>query len=298
MNVLTIEALGANGLTHVIDLARRDPQALGSPLKGCGVALIFEKPSNRTRQSMEMAVVQLGGHPIYTRGEEIGFDVRESVEDVARVMAGYHAVLCARVFDHHVLERMEASVATPIVNLLSDTHHPLQAVADVLTMSDEFGELAGRTISWVGDYTNVARSLLQACALLGMHVRLGCPYGFDASDEELSSLLNLGAASVEQYRDVVLAVEGADAIHTDTWVSMGQESEMEARKEIFSGFQVNANTMAHASRHAIFMHCLPAHRGWEVSDDVIDGPQSRVISQAHHRLSSARGVLAHVMGVK
>jgi ornithine carbamoyltransferase len=298
VNVLTIDSLGGDGLSRVIELARREPSTLGAPLAGRGAALIFEKPSNRTRQSMEMAVVQLGGHPVYTRGEEIGLDVREPVEDVARVMAGYHAVLCARVFDHRVLDRMAAVTATPIVNLLSDTDHPLQAIADVLTMADEFGDLSGRTVSWIGDYTNVARSLLQACSLLKMHVRLGCPAGFDATDDELTRLVGMGAASVEQYRDVMLAVEGADAVHTDTWVSMGQESEIESRKEIFGEFQVTVDTMKRAAPDAIFMHCLPAHRGWEVAEAVIDGDQSRIIPQAHHRLSSARGVLAYVMGVE
>jgi ornithine carbamoyltransferase len=247
---------------------------------------------------MEMAVVQLGGHPIYTRGEEIGFDVRESVEDVARVMAGYHAVLCARVFDHRILDRMVAVAGIPIVNMLSDTDHPLQAIADVLTMEDEFGSLSGRTVSWIGDYTNVARSLLQAASLLGMHIRLGCPEGFDATDAELAHLMKLGAASVEQYRDVALAVEGSDAVHTDTWVSMGQESESDSRRETFARYQVTQEVLAHAANGAIFMHCLPAHRGWEVAADVIDGPQSRVIVQAHHRLSAARGVLSLVMGVQ
>jgi ornithine carbamoyltransferase len=247
---------------------------------------------------MEMAVVQLGGHPVYTRGEEIGFDVRESVEDVARVMAGYHAVLCARVFDHRLLDRMVAVAGIPVVNMLSDTDHPLQAIADVLTMEDEFGSLSGRTVSWIGDYTNVARSLLQAASLLGMHIRLGCPEGFDATDAELARLVMLGAASVEQYRDVALAVEGSDAVHTDTWVSMGQESESESRRETFARYQVTHEVLANAASGAIFMHCLPAHRGWEVTADVIDGPQSRVIAQAHHRLSAARGVLSLVMGVQ
>jgi ornithine carbamoyltransferase len=298
VNFLTIADLGPSGLRHVVSLSRRNPKTLGLPLLGRGAALIFEKPSNRTRQSMEMAVVQLGGHPVYTRGEEVGLDVRETVEDVARVMAGYHAVLCARVFDHTTLSRMAAVCSSPIVNMLSDSDHPLQAVADVLTMIDEFGDLAGRTVSWVGDYTNVARSLMQASALMGMHVRLACPEGFDASDEELSSLVGLGAASVEQYREVLLAVQGAHAVHTDTWVSMGQEAEMEERKEIFAGFQVTSAVMAEAEPGAVFMHCLPAHRGWEVSDEVIDGPQSRVIPQAHHRLSSARGALAYAMEVQ
>ena len=160
---------------------------------GLGVALIFEKPSNRTRQSMEMAVVQLGGHPVYTRGEEVGFDVREPVEDIARIMEGYHALIAARVFDHTVVERLAAAASVPVVNMLSDRSHPLQGLADVLTMQQCLGDLAGRTVAYVGDYNNVARSLAEASAMLGMHVRLGCPTGFDADAAELERILLLGA---------------------------------------------------------------------------------------------------------
>ncbi|NCZ56527.1 MAG: ornithine carbamoyltransferase, partial [Acidimicrobiia bacterium] len=170
----------------VLALAKQRPEALGWPLADYGVAMIFEKPSNRTRQSMEMAVVQLGGHPVFTRGEEVGFDVRESVEDITQILAGYHAILAARVLDHAVLERMAATDSVPVVNMLSDYSHPLQSLADVLTMREEFGSLKGRTVAWVGDYNNVARSLSEACALEGAHVRLGCPLGYGASDDELS----------------------------------------------------------------------------------------------------------------
>ena len=297
-NFLHAYDLSASELGRVLALAQAPVASLGRPLDGKGVALIFEKPSNRTRHSMEMAVVQLGGHPVYTRGEEVGMDVRESVEDITNVMSGYHALLCARVFDHSVLHRMAAVSTVPVVNMLSDFAHPLQAVADVLTMQQFLGDLAGKTVTYVGDFNNVARSLCEASALLGMHIRLGCPEGYDAKDNELLGFTELGAASVEQYRDIAIAVQGAHAVHTDTWTSMGQESESAEREAIFVGFEVTNEIMSLADTNAIFMHCLPAHRGQEVSPSVIDGPQSKIYQQAHNRMHAARGVLAYLMGAQ
>ena len=297
-NFLHVYDLSATELHRVLALAQAPVATLGSPLEGEGVALIFEKPSNRTRHSMEMAVVQLGGHPVYTRGEEVGMDVRESVEDITNVMSGYHAMLCARVFDHSVLHRMAAVSSVPVVNMLSDFAHPLQAVADVLTMQQNIGELAGKTVTYVGDFNNVARSLCEATALLGMHIRLGCPEGYDANDNELLGFTELGAASVEQYRDIAIAVTGAHAVHTDTWTSMGQESESAEREAVFTGFEVTNEIMSLADSNAIFMHCLPAHRGQEVAPSVIDGPQSKIYQQAHNRMHAARGVLAFLMGAQ
>ena len=297
-NFLHIYDLSATELRSVLALAQAPSVKLGRPLDGKGAALIFEKPSNRTRHSMEMAVVQLGGHPVYTRGEEVGIDVRESVEDITNVMSGYHAMLCARVFDHSVLHRMAAVSSVPVVNMLSDFAHPLQAVADVLTMEQHLGDLQGKTVTYVGDFNNVARSLCEASAMLGMHIRLGCPEGYDAQDNELLGLTELGAASVEQYRDIAIAVSGAHAVHTDTWTSMGQESESAEREAVFAGFEVTNEIMSLADSNAIFMHCLPAHRGQEVSPSVIDGPQSKIYPQAHNRMHAARGVLAFLMGVK
>jgi len=293
---LTVTDLDAGELAAVLDLATWEELPL--VLQGHGVALIFEKPSNRTRQSMEMAVAQLGGHPVYTRGEEVQFDTREPVEDVTRVMAGYHAVLAARVFDHGVVERMAAVSSVPVVNMLSDFAHPLQALADVLTMQQVHGSLAGRTVAWVGDYNNVARSLAEACVLLGADVSLGCPVGYAAPEVELERLNLVGTGAVRQTHRPAEAVAGAIAVHTDTWTSMGQESEKESRKQAFEGFQVDDALMAAAGPEARFYHCMPAYRGVEVAADVIDGPASRVIEQAHNRLHAARGLLAFLMGVR
>ncbi len=289
---LDVTDLTVDELHRVLALSTDSIESLGRPLQGRGAGLIFEKPSNRTRQSMEMAVFQLGGHPIYTRSEEIGFDTRESVEDITRIMAGYHAVLAARVFDHRVVCRMAAVSAVPVINMLSDHSHPLQALADVLTMVEDFGDLRGRTVAYVGDFSNVARSLAQVCVMLGAHVRFGCPPGYDASEAELFELNSLGAGTISQSSDPLLAVTAAEAVHTDTWTSMGQEVEHAARMEVFGHYQVNDGLMAAAAAGAIFMHCLPAHRGLEVAADVIDGPQSRVYRQGHNRMHAARGLLA------
>lgn len=294
---LDVVDLGIDELHAVIRLAERPVESLGRPLQGQGVALIFEKPSNRTRHSTEMAVVQLGGHPVYTRGEEIGFDVREPVEDVARILSGYHRVLTARVFHHETLVRLQQAATVPVVNLLSDRSHPLQAVADVLAMRTELGDLHDRTVAWVGDSNNVAHSLTQACVMSGAHVRLACPVGFAPSPEQVEAWRACGPGTVTVTHDPFEAVMGAHAVHTDTWVSMGQEAEKMRRIEAFSGFCVTDALMDSAAPDATFYHCLPAYRDVEVAASVIDGPRSRVIPQGHRRLDAARAVLAFVLGV-
>jgi ornithine carbamoyltransferase len=296
--VLDVGDLTIDELQTVLDLAQRPPDSLGHPLAGTGVALIFDKPSNRTRQSMEIAVAQLGGHPVYTRGDEIGFDTRESVEDIARIMDGYHAILAARVFAHSIVERLAAASSVPVVNMLSDWSHPLQALADALTMQQCLGDLSGKTVAYVGDYNNVARSLCEISSMLAMHVRLACPPGFDAPETELERFTLLGAASAVQSTRPAEAVAGAHAVHTDTWVSMGQEDEKQQRVRQFEGYTVDEAMMALAEPDAVFMHCLPAYRGLEVASDVIDGPRSVVVQQAHNRLHAARGALAHLFGVR
>ncbi len=179
-SLLDITDLSPDEVRLVLEIAERPIAELGRPLNGQGAALIFEKPSNRTRHSMEMAVVQLGGHPVYTRGEEVGFDTREPVEDIGKIMEGYHGLIAARVFSHSIVERLAASTSVPVVNMLSDRSHPLQGLADALTMQQSLGELAGLTVAYVGDYNNVARSLAEISAMSGMHIRFGCPTGFDA----------------------------------------------------------------------------------------------------------------------
>jgi ornithine carbamoyltransferase len=281
---LDIDDLDRSQLASVLELcARQSPPPV---LAGRGAALLFEKPSARTRNSTEMAVVQLGGHPITIRGEEIGFDVRETAEDVARTLACYHAVICARVFDHAVLGRMAAAVDVPIVNLLSDRAHPCQAIADLLTLRDHFGRVDGLTVAYVGDFNNVSRSLGLALGLSGATIRLGCPDGYGPSDEDLAALTQAGAAPEVHHRPDD-AVKGADAVYTDVWTSMGQEAEAAARREAFAGWTVTEELLG----DAVLLHCLPAHRGEEVSSGALESPQSLVWQQAANRLDAARGVL-------
>lgn len=298
MNLLNISDLGREGVQRILELSRRPVASLGRPLDGRGAALIFEKPSNRTRHSMEIAVVELGGHPVYTRGEEVGFDTREPVEDIGRILSGYHSLVAARVFSHSVVERLAAVCDVPVVNMLSDHSHPLQGLADALTMSEEFGSLNERIVAWVGDYNNVARSLGEVCSLLGAHLRFAGPAGYRISAEDIARFESLGAGSVSSTDDPIAAVRGAHAVHTDTWVSMGQEAEKVERIKIFGAYTVTSELMSHTASEAVFMHCLPAYRGLEVEAAVIDGSASRVIRQGHNRLHSARGALAYLLGVK
>jgi ornithine carbamoyltransferase len=287
-HLLEIDDLNESDLVAVLDLAQRpDRQPV---LAGQGVALIFEKPSNRTRNATEMAVVALGGHPVSIRGEEIGIGVRESVEDVTRVLAQYHRVLGARVLDHAVLEGMARVDELPVVNLLSDRAHPCQALADLLTLQRHWGQLAGHTLAWVGDGNNVARSVTLACGLAGVDIRLACPPGHQLDAATLDGARARGV-TVTATTDPVEAVTGADAVYTDVWVSMGQEDERRQREDAFSAFQVNDALMGRAAPGAVFLHCLPAHRGLEVSASVIDGPSSVVWEQAGNRMAAAVGLL-------
>ncbi|MBA2496001.1 MAG: ornithine carbamoyltransferase [Acidimicrobiia bacterium] len=288
-HLLEVDDLTAAELADVLRRAEvPDPPPV---LDRRGVALLFAKPSLRTRHSAEMGVVGLGGHPITVRADEVGAGTREAFGDIARVLAGYHAVLGARVHAHTDLEELAAPGALPVVNLLSQAAHPCQALADLLTMRRELGELAGRTVAWVGDANNVARSVGRGAALSGMRIRFACPPGYAPSDIELDHLIGLGAADVQVTHRPHEAVDGADVVHTDVWTSMGDEAEAEARRRAFEGFMVDDSVMAVAAPGAIFMHCLPAHRGEEVAGSVIDGPASRVMGQAHDRLPAFRGLL-------
>jgi ornithine carbamoyltransferase len=283
-DLLQISDLTREDLAEILILSDRGD--LGRPLEGKGVALVFEKPSARTRNSTEMAVVQLGGHPVYIQKDEVGIDTRESAEDVARTLACYHSIIAARVMDHRHLVRMAAATEVPVANLLSDTDHPFQAFADLLTVKQLLGRLEGVRIAYVGDGdNNVCRSLALACALAGAELSIASPEGYGLSDPP---------DSARQLADPAEAVAGADVVYTDVWVSMGQDAEAQTRKRAFARYQVDADLMARAP-DAWFLHCLPAHRGEEVSAEVIDGPRSAVWRQAENRMHSARGALAWML---
>ncbi|MEX2100755.1 MAG: ornithine carbamoyltransferase [Acidimicrobiia bacterium] len=273
---------------------KRDPSAVPRLLEAQGVAILFEKPSARTRMSTEMAVFGLGGHPIYIRPEEVGLGVRESVADVARTMEALCSVIAARVFDHATLEEMASVVEIPVVNLLSDRAHPCQAVADFLTLHELLGDLEGRRLVYVGDGNNVAASLAYAAALSGVELTVASPAGYELDDVTVDRARNLGAV-IELTADPFEAVKGADAVYTDVWTSMGQEAETAIRRAAFAGYQVDGALMDAAGEQAWFLHCLPAHRGEEVTDEVIDGARSAVWQQAGNRMDAARAVLAHLL---
>jgi ornithine carbamoyltransferase len=296
-HLLEVDDLDPVRLRRIIDNAvvwKSEPGAIPPVLAGRGAAALFQKPSARTRISIELAVATLGGHPIYVRDEEVMLDSRESVEDVARTMASMCSVIAARVFDHHILERMVAVVDVPVVNLLSDTAHPCQALADLLTVREHFGDLEGRRIAFVGDGNNVAASLAYAAALSGVELAVASPEGYELDAHVVDRARNLGSA-VELGNDPYDAVRGADVVYTDVWTSMGQEDEREQRLRAFAGWTIDAALMAAASEHAVFMHCLPAHRGEEVAAEVIDGPRSLVWQQAANRMHSARALLVDLL---
>jgi ornithine carbamoyltransferase len=274
---------------------KREPKQVPRVLDGQGAALLFEKPSARTRTSTEMAVVGLGGHPVYIRPEEVGLGVRETVADVARTLAGYCSVIAARVFDHATLEEMARVVDVPVVNLLSDRAHPCQALADFLTLTELLGGLEGRRVVFVGDGNNVAASLAYGAALSGAELTVASPVGYELDEATVERVRNLGGA-LELTVDPYEAVAGADAVYTDVWTSMGQEEESAARRAAFAGYAVDEALMAAAGDQAWFLHCLPAHRGEEVSAGVIDGPRSAVWQQAANRMDAARALLALLCG--
>jgi ornithine carbamoyltransferase len=284
-DLLTIKDLGAEALKEILVLSER--QDLGKPLQGRGVALYFQKPSARTRNSMEMAVVQLGGHPVYIQKDEIGIGTRESVEDVARTLSCFHSIIAARVMDHAILDGFAAAVETPMLNMLSDSDHPLQALADLLTVKQLMGRIAGVKIAYVGDANNVARSLAEGCSLLGAELSIASPEGYGLADPP---------SGVRQVVDPGEAVQGAEIVYTDVWVSMGQDSEAAERRQALGTYQVGAALMS-ACPEAWFLHCLPARRGEEVSEEVIDGPRSAIWRQAENRMHTARGAMAWMMGV-
>jgi ornithine carbamoyltransferase len=272
-HLLSIRDLGRTDIEWILAASEQPHPRL---LQDKGVALYFEKPSARTRNSMELATAQLGGHPVYIQKDELGIGTRESVADVTRTLACYHAIIAARVFDHELLEQMAEVNAAPVLNMLSCTDHPLQALADLLTIKQLLGRLEGAKIAFIGEGNNVSRSLAEACALVGADFVIASPEGY-------------GLEGAPQVADPDEAVEGADIVYSDVWVSMGGE-ESDDRRRAFEPFQVDEALMAR-SPIAWFLHCLPARRGEEVTAPVIDGPRSAVWRQAENRMHTARGAM-------
>ena len=269
------------------------------PLIGQTLALVFEKPSLRTRVAFEAGMTQLGGHPSYLSANDIDMGGRESVPDVARNLSRWVAIIAARVFKHATIETLARYASVPVINALSDREHPCQALADMLTLREHFGHLQGLTLAYVGDGNNVCHSLMLLGVTLGVNVRIGCPPDYRPAPDivELAEqLADRHGATVTITASPQEAVTGADAVYTDVWASMGQEHEAARRRPVFTPYQVNAALMAHAAPHALAMHCLPAHRGEEITADVIDGPQSVVFEQAENRLHVQKALILLLLG--
>jgi ornithine carbamoyltransferase len=298
-DLLSVTDLDARQLELIIETAiamKRD----GSPalLAGQTFAFLFEKPSLRTRVSFEVGINQLGGSSIYLSPTEIGLGVREPIRDIARVLSSYVNALIVRTASQDVLTELADWASIPVVNALSDHEHPFQALADMLTVFETKGHLEGIEVAYVGDGNNVARSLAFACALAGASIRLASPEGYELGEADLGVAQRLAGngAEVELVRDPREAVRGVDVVYTDVWTSMGQEQEAALRREAFAGYQVDKSLVALARSDAIVMHDLPAHRGEEISDDLIESSQSVVFRQAENRLHAQKAALALILG--
>ena len=294
---LTLDALGPQGLRAILDLTarlKRDPAAFRRRIDGGRLGMIFHKPSTRTRVSFEAAAWTLGMLPIVLRQDELQLGRGETIADTARTLSLYLDGVTIRTFAQSSVEELAAASTIPVINALTNEHHPCQALADVMTLEEEFGSLAGIQVAFVGDGDNVAHSLIQAAALAGFELRVATPPGYEPSLEVVAAAREEAATtggSIVLLDDPVAAVSGAEAVYADVWTSMGKEAEGDARRAAFAGWTVDERLMSHASAGAVFLHCLPAHRGEEVSDAVIDGPASRVWPQAANRLHTETALL-------
>ncbi len=297
-DLLQVADLGRANLLELLEAAKRFKDAPLSKLgllEGQTVVLYFNKPSTRTRISFETAVVTLGGTPLSVGPNELQLNRGETIEDTARVISGYAVAFVVRTFADEDVRRFAKAASIPVINALTDLHHPCQTLADLMTMQEAWGRVDGRRVAYVGDGDNVAHSLIEGCALLGVDITVATPEGFEPrSDvvEQARRFAHGNGSHIVLTHDPREAVEGADAVYTDVWLSMGvPEEERETRRRAFAPFQVDRDLMSHAARDAIFLHCLPAHRGEEVTDEVIDGPQSRVFDQAANRLPTEQALL-------
>ena len=296
-DLLSIADLARSDIEAVLDLAARTKAGddLGRPLAGRNLALIFQRPSNRTRVSFEVAVTRLGGHPIAIHAQEIQIGERESVADVSRILDRYADGIVARLISHRDLLRMAQFSASPVINAMTDREHPCQVLADCLTVREATGRLAGARVCYVGDGNNVCTSWLYAAGLCGVDFRMVCPPGYEPQGDVLERAAAMAAASggrLHVGHEAAPALEDAEIIYTDVWTSMGQEAEQQRRREDFARLQVNESLVTMAPPQARVMHCLPAHRGEEITDAVIDGPQSIVFDQAENRLWVQQALLA------
>lgn len=278
---------------------RRIGQGHETPLKGKTVAVLFQKPSLRTRVTFELAVHELGGYPIVLTQLEVGLGQREAVKDVAINLDRWVDAIVARVFEHETLNEMAKWAKAPVVNALSDLEHPCQALADLFTLWELWGDVKGHKVTFIGDGFNVAHSLMLLCAVLGTHCTVATPKGYEPKETVVNKALELAAKSGSKIlvtNDPIEAVRSTEAIYTDVWTSMGLEAEAEKRRRDFARFQVNTELLRHAPENAVVMHCLPAHRGEEITDEVLDAPFCLAWEQAENRLHAQKALLASILG--
>jgi ornithine carbamoyltransferase len=292
-HMISLHDLTPAEIDYLLKLALRvkaHPARYRSALEGKALALLFEKPSLRTRVTFELGIGQLGGQPLYLGPQEIGLGKREAVKDVARNLSRWVDGVMARVFSHQTVTDLAEHASVPVINGLTDFEHPCQALGDYLTLLEHKGKLAGLTLAWVGDGNNVAHSLIYGSARLGVRVRLATPPGYEPDRSVVAEAQREGG-EIHLTHEPAEAVTGADAVYTDVWTSMGQENEADTRQRIFRPYQVNSQLMRRAGPEALFMHCLPAHRGQEVTDEVLDSPRSIVYDQAENRLHMQKAIL-------
>ena len=300
MNLISIADLSREDILRLIQSAeafRARRGRHGQPLEGKSLAMIFEKPSTRTRVSLEVAAWELGGHPLYLSANELQLGRGETIADTARVLSRYVHGITARVHSHGTVLQLAEHASVPVINALSDWEHPLQILADLQTMSQNFQALDGLQIGWIGDGNNVCNSLILASAILRMEITVASPPGYGPKAEILEEARALGGSPrvVEEPEE---AAGGANVLVTDTWVSMGDEAEEAERLRVFGRYQINSQLMDLAGEEAIALHCLPAHRGQEITDEVMDGPRSRVFDEAENRMHTSKAVMAWLMGEK
>ncbi|MFN3422121.1 MAG: ornithine carbamoyltransferase [Armatimonadota bacterium] len=293
------EVLALFELSRHYKAKRRARQEHEKPLKGKTVAVLFQKPSLRTRVTFELAVHELGGYPVVLTQAEVGLGQREAVKDVARNLDRWVDAIVARVFAHETLVEMAGWAKAPVVNALSDLEHPCQALGDLFTLWEHWGDVRGHRLTFVGDGFNVAHSLMLLCAVLGTHCTVATPKGYEPKESVVRKALELAqksGAQITVINDPIEAVRNAEAIYTDVWASMGLEAEAEKRRRDFAGFQVNAELLRNAPSSVVVMHCLPAHRGEEITDEVLDAPFSLAWEQAENRLHAQKALLTAILG--
>lgn len=300
-DLLSIGGLSPDYIGEILELGRKvkkDKAQYADSLKGKSIGLIFQKPSNRTRVSFEIGMVQLGGYAIYLGPSEIGMGGRESVKDVARVLSRYLDALVARTYKHADVEDLANYATVPVINGLSDYAHPCQALSDIFTIKEKFGTFRGITLSYIGDANNVLNSLMCACAKVGLNLKAATPEGYDPDKNAVACAKKFAASSganIEFSHDPAMTAKGADIVYTDVWVSMGQEKESAKRMKDFKGFQVNDDIMKLTNKNCLVMHCLPAHRGDEITDSVIDSKNSVVYDQAENRMHIQKAILLRIL---